>query len=438
MTETHGQFWIDGDDSRKATGKLTYGNGVRSTLEVAGHLVSPLSLRPPWEHVHIIGVVDRGNQCVTLRDCFPINTVGPPGLPGATQRFACNQVFKSKLSFEGDGKIKAESLSVSMWPLRQWVDPDLIQVDWTTPPGEQQVIETLPDSAAIVRDCQSEGLHFDVEIWSTAEVSGSTGRVTIKPRSWFKVIPDSPDTPIENLITIVGKLQLFLTMLADKPAVVNHVSFIDSEPSYADPRYYVEFFQDWFGGPPSDVSDESDWVSPYFMDVRMEKVGHDTIREWFKLFDAYNPAVSWLLSRYFHPGLPVDMQFNVAFTAVERLLSQHLGRNRPGRPKGYGEGESRASADSLVRFVESAGLSDTGYFEDKDSAARKMWAQHVMSMRDELTVHLDFKGNRQPPEDFYEQAQILTCLGIGLLMTQMKIPGAVIKECLNFRLFGIQ
>ena len=433
MTETDGEFWIDGADSRKLTGKLTYGNGVGNTLQVAGYLVGPLSSRLSVGPVNIIGIVDHGSFCVTLWDCIPINTVGPPGLPGATQRFACNQVFKSKLSFEGDGKIKAKSLSVSMWPLRQWVDPDLIQVDWTTPPGEQQVIETLPDSAAIVRDCHSEGLHFDVEIWSTAEVSGSTGGVTIKPRSWFKVIPDSPDTPIENLITIVWKLQLFLTMLADKPAVVNHVSF--TEPEFADPRNAVEFFQEWYGGPPSDVSETSDWVSRSFRDVRMEKVGQNTIHEWFRLFDHYNPAVSWLLSRYFHPGLPVDMQFNAAFTAVERLLSQHLG---PSRDKGYREGESRASVDSLVQFIGSAGLSDTNFFKDKDSAVRKEWAEHVMYMRDKFVAHLDFDGSRRPPEDFYEQARILTCLGIGFLMTQMKIPGAVIEKCADLRLLGIR
>ena len=437
MTETDGEFWIDGADSPKLTGKLTYGNGVGSTLQVAGHLVGPLSSRLSVGPVNIIGSVDHGSFCVTLRDCIPINTVGTPGLAGATQRFACNRVFKSKLSFEGDETIKAKSLVVSMWPLRQWVDPDLIQVDWTTPPGDQQLIEKLADSTPIIRDCQSERLTFDVEVWSTAELSGSTrGGVTIKPRSRFKVIPDSPDTPIENLITIVWKLQLFLTMLADKPAVVNHVSF--TEPEFADPRNAVEFFQEWYGGPPSDGSETSDWVSRSFMDMRMEKIGHNTIREWFRLFDDYNPAVSWLLSRYFHPGVPVDMQFNSAFTAVERLLSQHLGQDRPGSPKGYGEGESMASADSLVRFVERAGLSDTIYFKDKDSAARKTWAQHVKSIRDKFTVHLDFKENRQPPEDFYEQAQILTCLGIGFLMTQMKIPGAVIEKCVDLRLLGIR
>ena len=436
MTETDGEFWIDGDDSRKAAGKLTYGNGVRSTLEVVGYLVGPLTSRLSVGPVNIIGIVDHGSFCVTLRDCIPINTVGTPGVPGATQRFACSQVFKSRLSFEGDGQIKAKSLSVSMWPLKQWVDPDLIKFDRTTSPGKQQVIETLPDSTMIIPDCESEGLTFDVEIWSSAGVSRSSHGVIIKPQSWFKVIPGPDDTPVENLITIAWKLQLFLTMLADKPAVVNHVSFID--PEYADPRDSTEFFQEWYGGPPSDVPEASDWVSHSFMDVRMEKIGHNTIHEWFRLFDEYNPAVSWLLSRYFHPGVPVDMQFNSAFTAVERLLSQHLGRNRPGRPKGYGEGESRASVDSLVQFIGSAGLSDTGYFKDKDSAARKTWAQHVMSMRDELTVHLDFKGNRQPPEDFYEQAQILTCLGIGFLMTQMKIPGAMIEKCVDLRLLSIR
>ena len=223
MTETHGQFWIDGDDSRKATGKLTYGNGVSGTLEVTGHLVGPLSPLPSRGHVNIIGIVDQGGQSVTLRDCFPINTVGPPGTPGAAQRFACHQVFKGRLSFEGDEQIKAKSLSVSMWLLRQWVDAYLIQFDWTTPPGQQQIIETLPDSATKIRDCQSEGLAFDVEIWSRAAVSGSTRGVTIKPQSWFKVIPGPDATPVEDLITIAWKLQLFLTMLADKPAVVNTV-----------------------------------------------------------------------------------------------------------------------------------------------------------------------------------------------------------------------
>ena len=435
MTETDGEFWIDGDDTRKLTGKLTYGNGVGSTLEVAGYLVGPLTARPSLGLVNIIGIVDHGAFCVTLRDCVPINTVGTPGLPGATQRFACNQVFKSRLSFEGDEKIKATSLSVSMWPLRQWVDPDLIKFDWATPPGEQQVIETLPDCATVIRDCQSEGLTFDVEIWSTAGVSKSTSGVTIKPRSWFKVIPGSPDTPVENLITIVWKLQLFLTMLADKPAVVNHVSF--AEPEFADPRNAVEFFQEWYGGPPSDVSETTDWVSRSFIDVRMEKVGHNTIREWFRLFDKYNPAVSWLLSRYFHLGVPVEMQFNSAFAAVERLLSQYLGRSRPG-PRKYRAGESRASSDSLVRFVESAGLSEVNYFKDMDSTARNTWAEHVMAMRDKFVDHLDFDGSRRPPEDFYEQAQILTCLGIGFLMTKMKIPGAAIERYVDLRLLGIR
>ena len=433
MTETHGEFWIDGDDSRKATGKLTYGNGVRSTLEVAGHLVGPLSPRPPWEPVNIIGVVDQGNQWVTLRDCFSINTPEALEVPGATQRFVCHRVFKGGLTFEGDTQIKAKTLSVSMWPLTQWVDAELIQFDWTTPPGEKRVIETLPDSATIIPGCESEGLTFDVEICSSTGVSRSSYGVTIKPRSWFKIIPGPDDTPVENLIPIAWKLQLFLTMLADKPAVVNHVSFI--EPEYADPQNSIEFFQEWYGGPPSDVSEASDLVSPYFTDVRMEKVGHNTIREWLRLFDKYNPAVSWLLSRYFHPGVPVDMQFNAAFTAVERLLSQHLG---PDRDKGYREGVSRASVDSLVQFIGIAGLSDTNFFKDKDSADLKEWAEHVMYMRDKFVAHLDFEVNRQPPEDFYEQARILTCLGTGFLMTQMKIPGAVIKKCLNPRLFGIQ
>lgn len=448
MSETkRGEFWIDGDDTHKVQGVLTYGSGIPGTLELSGHLPAPFSstsMQNTTPMRNILGSVEGGMQCVTLRDCFKTLSSGFPDMPGATQKYLCNRVFKGKLMFPNAEQINAESLTVSMWPLTEWAHgKDLVEVDLFRTRQELQSATFLPDERVTVPGCRSETLGFTVEIWRSAGLWGGDNQkgtwLKAEPRSWFKLIPESAATSVESLMVAAHKLQLMLAMFADVPAVVNGVHFIspyDDIESKDDWMRNVEFFQEWMGGPPSD--DGKDTQVSLFSSVLMRQVGHDIIREWFNLCDNYHPAVNWLLSPYFNPRLPIDIQFDIAFKAVERLLSQHLG---PGRPRDHGtrdyrKGESRASASSLVQFIECAGLSDARWFKNMDDDARLEWASRVMEMRDKHTAHLDWEGSLQHPEDiaFYQQAKLLACLGVGFLMKRMKIQGAVITEALDHRL----
>ena len=438
MAEAQGLFWLNGEDDepQKLSGTLVYGHGVRNTLEVLGHLDQDLWGSSPY--VNITGVINQGFECVTLRNCFAISTEGFPDMPGSSQRFVCNQVFKGRLSFGSEEQINAKWLTVSMWPLTQWVDAKLIEFDRKWSPSEQQQITVLPDSTATISKCQSDGLTFDVEICSSAGVFPSRRTLTAHPQSHFRIIPEFAETPVEKLTSVAFKLKLLLTMLADKPAVINTVAFKVPEPEYDATGNTMMLYQEWLGGPPSEQDNQSDWVSIPFRDLRLENVGQNIIPQWFRLFDEYSPAVQWLLGGHFHPAVPTDQQFNAAFTAVERLLSQSLGPDRPGRQNGYANGESKASVLSLIKFVRDTGAVDIRYFNQKDSGDLDKWAKHVMSMRDEFTVHLDFKEDREPPDDFHDQANILTCVGVGFLMGQMGIKKEIITHTLDYRLRGLQ
>ena len=101
------RFWIDGDETHKVPGTLTYGSGITCTLELSGQLED-------WsrnaEMQTILGLVDGGMQCVTLRDCFALSASGFRGMPGATQKYICHQVFKGKVMFIGGEQIDAEGV----------------------------------------------------------------------------------------------------------------------------------------------------------------------------------------------------------------------------------------------------------------------------------------------------------------------------------------
>ena len=435
MSETKGgEFWIDGDETHKVPGTLTYGSGMTCTLELSGQLKD-------WsrnaEMQTILGLVDGGMQCVTLRDCLECSASGFMGTPGATQKYICHQVFKGKLMFLGGEQIDAESLTVSMWPLQEWLSgSNLVEFDWSTTSREPRSANFLPDECITIPGCRSENLDFTVEIWRSAGLSSGWNRkgnwLKAEPLSWVRLIP-AEQVPVESLTKLVFRLQQLLTVLVNVPAVVNSVSFIS--PLEVDPgrNWYknVELFAEWRGG-----RGEDDAQIRIYDGVGIGESGSDIIREWFRVCDGYGPAVDWLLSHYFTPHIPVDLRFNAAFTSVERLLSQCLGPYRPGRPGGYGKGEARASVPSLIQFIERASLSETCYFKDMDCGERRDWADRVMKIRDNYTAHLDWGENTLEPdgEEFAQQSEVLTCLGVGFLMSQMKIPRAVITEVLDRRL----
>ena len=435
MSETkRGEFWIDGDDTCKVQGTLTYGSDILSTLDLSGHLGEREAGMQ-----NILGELE-GQQCVTLRNCFVTSTTSL-FMPGTTQKYICNDVFKGKLMFLNGEQIYAESLTVSMSPLVEWSrEKNLVEFDWPATIWETQSANFLPNECITIQGCRSETLDFTVEIWRSAGlITGENQKgkwLKAEPRSWFKLVP-SGETPVESLIALVPKLQLMLTMLVNVPAVVNQVSFrtpFDVEPGQ-DWIRDVEFFTQW----ERDARGEDDARLRIYDSVFMCQAGQDITRKWFTLHDDYHPAVNWLLlSHYFTPPLRVDMRFDAAFKSVERLLSQSLGTGRPRDRKGrnYRKGESRASATSLARFIECAGLSGTRYFKNMDCAARREWASHVMEMRDKHTAHLDWGGTLQPPEgkEFHQQATVLTCLGVGFLMAQMNIPSEVIRDVLDRRL----
>ncbi len=103
MSETkRGEFWIDGDDTCKVQGTLTYGSDILSTLDLSGHLGE-------WEAgmQNILGRLE-GQQCVTLRNCFVTSTTSR-FMPGTTQKYICNDVSKGKLMFPNGEQIYAES-----------------------------------------------------------------------------------------------------------------------------------------------------------------------------------------------------------------------------------------------------------------------------------------------------------------------------------------
>ena len=422
MPETiHGTFWVDNNNQR-LTGVLTCGHGIQNTLEINGHLIDDFNFSKTPEPVNITGIVDSGFQHVALRHCFAINSSGFPGYPGSTQKILCNQVLKGQLTFENDNEITAKSLTVSMWPLHEWVNPQLLKSNWLSLGDDPIAIETLPNSTITIANCKSGTLTFDLEVQSYKAFSQSQQRLLIQAKTSVSINPHQEATPIADLLSVAHKLQEFFTLLAGKAATINLATFKAPDPDLQHPKYNTAIFAEWFGGPPNEEASKSGWSQIPFREVRLPFINPDALRKWFNLCDEYDPAIPWLTSRHFHPQSLSDIQFNATFTALERLISQHLGPKRPGRSRGYGLGESRASAESLVEFINKTAIANTEHFSKKTPEELLDWAKYILTVRDKFTVHLDWNHKEDPPDDFYEQEHILASIATGFLMEQMDFP----------------
>ena len=421
MVEALGEFWISGKEDIKLPGKLIYGDTHR--LELFGTFGE--SLNSPETMLSIKGLFRTDGQngvegnSVTLLDCFTTNHgfVGNANIEFQNIHF--DTALIGPILFDGWEDVEANTLTASIWPMTEWVHPNIIEVNHT-PPAEPSVIQIRPYYKIPVHGCERHGIPFDLELICSASLteSGMPNGIKVKAEEvcLISVETKSGKESVSNLLEIIEDLKKFLTVIANIPTATDSIHFV--HPQY--PQEMIQVHQQWEKTNRNKETRRS--PSLYELNTSRSNIGVDVIREWFKLCDKYGDALDWLLHYSLHTGGVLESRFQAAYMGLEGIWSAS-----------YGLEKSLLTKKKLAKFIQEIGEPFTSKLGTETDNIEK-WAGRVIEIRNKRTAHVDHIEINIPLKEYSDKAQWLKSLGAGFLMKEMGIPNDLITSNLSRRL----